>query len=61
MDFNVGDRVILRGTSAEYTVLEFFDHYTGLKDGDRTYEQWAKLQSLEGTPAFWKVRQLGKS
>ncbi|NJM74878.1 MAG: hypothetical protein HC852_02800 [Acaryochloridaceae cyanobacterium RU_4_10] len=57
--FNPGDRVCLRGTGIQYTILETFDHYMGL-DGNlvRTYERWAKLQTLDGKPAFWKLQQL---
>jgi hypothetical protein len=56
--FASGDRVCLRGTGVEYTILETYDHYTGLKDGERTYERWARLQTLDGKPAFWKLPQL---
>ena len=57
--FNPGDRVCLRGTSVKYTILETYDHYMG-RDSNlvRTYERWAKLQTLDGKPAFWKLQQL---
>jgi hypothetical protein len=57
--FNPGDRVCLRGHGIEYTILETYDHYMG-RDSNlvRTYERWAKLQTLDGKTAFWKLQQL---
>ncbi len=57
--FIPGDRVCLRGTGVEYTLTETYDHYMG-RDSNlvRTYERWAKLQTLDGKPAFWKLQQL---
>jgi hypothetical protein len=55
-----GDRVQLKNTTAIFTVVELFDHFMGLKDGERTYEAWARLETLEGRPAWWKVQQLEK-
>jgi hypothetical protein len=46
-----GDRVQLKNTAAIFTVVELFDHFMGLKDGERTYEDWARLETPEGKPA----------
>lgn len=54
----VGDRVRLNGTQAEYTVIELYDHFMGWEDGDRTYETWARLTTPDGKPATWKIQQL---
>jgi hypothetical protein len=54
-----GDRVCLRGTGLEYTLLDTYDHYMGRDENQkRTYEKWARLQTLDGKPAFWKLQQL---
>jgi hypothetical protein len=54
----VGERVQLKGTQAEYVVIELYDHFMGWKDGERTYEQWARLQTSDHKPATWKLTQL---
>jgi D-serine deaminase-like pyridoxal phosphate-dependent protein len=54
----IGDRVRLKGTQAEYVVIEIYSHFMGWEDGDRTYEQWARLQTDNGKPATWKIQQL---
>jgi hypothetical protein len=54
-----GDHVCLRGTGLEYTLLDTYDHYMGRDENQkRTYEKWARLQTLDGKPAFWKLQQL---
>jgi D-serine deaminase-like pyridoxal phosphate-dependent protein len=53
-----GDRVRLKGTQAEYVVIELYQHFMGLEDGDRTYETWAWLTTADGKPARWKMQQL---
>jgi hypothetical protein len=55
-----GDRVQLKNTTAVFTVVELFGHFMGLKDGERTYEDWARLETPDGNPAWWKVQQLEK-
>jgi hypothetical protein len=55
-----GDRVQLKNTAAIFTVVDLFDHFMGLKDGERTYEAWARIETVGGKPAWWKVRQLEK-
>jgi hypothetical protein len=54
----VGDRVRHKQTQHEFTVVELYQHYMGLEDGDRTYETWAKLTTDDGRPAHWKLGQL---
>jgi D-serine deaminase-like pyridoxal phosphate-dependent protein len=54
----LGDRVRLKGTQAEYVVIELYDHFMGWQDGDRTTEACARLQTDDGKPATWKIQQL---
>jgi hypothetical protein len=53
-----GDRVRLKNTALEFVVVEIYDHFMGLEDGERTYETWAKLTTEDGRPAHWKLNQL---
>jgi D-serine deaminase-like pyridoxal phosphate-dependent protein len=53
-----GQRVRLKGTHAEYMVIEIYDHFMGWKDGDRTTETWARLKTADSKPATWKLSQL---
>jgi hypothetical protein len=55
---SAGARVMLKGTDLTYTLLETYQQYMGLSDGERTYEQWARLQTHDGKPAYWKLSQL---
>jgi hypothetical protein len=52
-----GQRVRLKNTALEFVVIELYDHYMGMQDGERTYETWAKLTTPEGKPAHWKLSQ----
>jgi hypothetical protein len=54
----IGDRVRLKNTALEFVVVEIYDHFMGLEDGERTYETWAKLTTEDGRPAHWKLNQL---
>lgn len=54
----VGNRVRHKQTGLSYTVIDIYDHFMGWVDGERTYEQWAKLQTTDGKPATWKLSQL---
>jgi hypothetical protein len=53
-----GQRVRLKNTALEYVVIELYDHFMGLVDGERTYETWAKLTDSGGKTATWKLSQL---
>jgi hypothetical protein len=53
-----GDRVRHKQTGQTFTVIELYEHFLGWQDGDRTFERWAKLQTLDGRPAHWKLQQL---
>jgi hypothetical protein len=57
----VSDRVRLKGTQSEYVVIELYDYFMGWVDGERTYEQWARLQTIDGKPATWKLSQLERT
>jgi hypothetical protein len=59
----VGDWVRLRGGDAiaqnpRYRVLELFQVYAGVKNGEPIHEVWAKLQGHDGGLAYWKLNQL---
>jgi hypothetical protein len=54
----VGDRVRLKKTQLEFTVVEIYSVRDGSDNGEPTFEQWAKLQTDDGRPAHWKLRQL---
>jgi hypothetical protein len=53
-----GERVKLKNTKLEYTIVEIFDHFMGVQNGDRTYETWARLVTGGGKSAHWKIIQL---
>ena len=53
-----GQRVRHRQTGQEFTIIEIYDHYMGFEDGERTYEECARLQTPDGKPATWKIQQL---
>jgi hypothetical protein len=55
-----GQRVLLKNTALEFVVIDIYDHFMGWVDGERTYEQWAELQTndVDGRPAHWKIQQL---
>lgn len=56
----VGDRVRLKNTNREYTITEIRDVRDGSDNGEPTFETWARLQTDDGNPAHWKLRQLEK-
>jgi hypothetical protein len=54
-----GDRVRLKGTQAEYTVVEVYSVRCGRDENDEPFfEQWARLETSDGKPATWKIQQL---
>lgn len=53
-----GQRVRLKNTTLEFTIIDIYDHFMGWVDGERTYEKWARLTTTDGKPATWKVQQL---
>lgn len=52
-----GDRVKLKNTDFSYTLIEVFEVPYWI-NGDRTTETWARLKTLDGKPATWKLSQL---
>jgi hypothetical protein len=54
----IGDRVRLKNTALEFVVVEIYDLFTGLEDGERTYETWARLKTSDDRAAFWKLSQV---
>ncbi|NJK29796.1 MAG: hypothetical protein HC940_06425 [Acaryochloris sp. SU_5_25] len=53
----VGDLVRLKHTTLEYTLAELFEYHYWI-DGEHCTELWARLRTLEGKPATWKLNQL---
>jgi hypothetical protein len=55
----VGDRVLLKNTALEYVVVNIYEVRCDRNSEDRPfYEKWARLTTLDGKPATWKLNQL---